>query len=150
MADKASPAARRRVRSTWVARSPSPSANQVSPPSAASAAMKAQVSSRRGEAGERVHDGVEIGGDGEAEMLEVVAGIGDHHEIAARHDAAEPQRELGAADAAAQRDDEALSRIADGAHRNKSSSAARISAAAGAGGPDQVSPRTSTIGRASS
>src|SRR5262245_52305856 len=88
-------------------------------------------------------------------MLEVVAGIGDHHEIGAGHDAAQPQRELGAADAAAQRDDESLGRIslgrmAGGAHRNKSSSAERISAAAGEGGPDQLRPRTSTIGRASS
>ncbi len=60
----------RRVRSTWVARSPSPSWNQVSPPSAASAAMKVQVSSRRPqprcrivEPGEHVHQRVEIGRD---------------------------------------------------------------------------------------
>src|SRR5262249_39635093 len=83
-------------------------------------------------------------------MLEVVAGIGDHHEVGARHDTAQPERELGAADAAAQRDDEGFARIAGGAHRNRSSSAERISAAADDGVPDQVSPRTSTIGRPSS
>src|SRR5262245_56249633 len=83
-------------------------------------------------------------------MLEVIARIGDHHEIGARHDAAEAQHELGAADAAAQCDDHALGRVAGGAHWNKSSSAERISAAADEGGPDQDTPRTSTIGRASS
>ena len=44
---KLSPPARRRVRSTWVARSASPSRNQVSPPSRSSACMKVQVSSAR-------------------------------------------------------------------------------------------------------
>src|SRR5205823_2379629 len=88
--------------------------------------------------------------DGEAEMLEVVAGIGDHQEVGAGHDAAQPERELGAANAAAQRDDEGFARIAGGAHRNKSSSAERISAAAGDGAPDQARPRTSTVGRPSS
>ncbi len=37
-------------------------------------------------------------------MLEVIAGIGDHHQIAAGHDPAEAERELAAADAAAQCD----------------------------------------------
>ncbi len=42
-----SPARKRRVRSMWTARSRSPSANQVSPPSEASAPMKFQLSSAR-------------------------------------------------------------------------------------------------------
>src|SRR5262249_57444433 len=81
---------------------------------------------------------------------EVVAVIGDHEGVGGGQDGAQPERELGAADAAAQRDDEGLARIAGGAHRNRSSSAERISAAAGDGAPDQLSPRTSTIGRPSS
>ena len=102
------------------------------------------------ESGERVHDGVEIGRNRQAQMLEVVAGIGHHHEIGARHDPAQPERKLGAADAAGQRDDEALAGVRDGVHRNKSSSGARISVAAGVGGPDQARPCTSTTGCASS
>src|SRR5262249_34089788 len=98
------------------------------------------------EACQRVHDGVEIGRYGEPEMLEVVAGIDHGHEVCARHDAAEPQSELGAANAAAQRDDSP----ACGAHRNKSSSAGRSRVAAGDGGSDQDSPCTSTIGLPSS
>ena len=46
-AERLSPDLRRRVRSTWVARSPSPSRNHVSPPSASNAAIKVQVSPRR-------------------------------------------------------------------------------------------------------
>ena len=53
------------------------------------------------EPGQRVHDGVEIGRNGEPEMLEVVAGIGNHHQVVARHNAAEPENELSAADPAA-------------------------------------------------
>ena len=139
MADRLSPAASRRVRSTWVARSPSPSWNQVSPPSAASAAMKVQVSSRRPqprsrivEAGERVHQGVEIGRDGEPQMLEVVAGIGDHQQVGGRQDAAQARarawRRRSPPDSATTQ----RCRLG-GAHRNRSSSGARISAAAGDG-----------------
>src|SRR4029453_6905303 len=81
-------------------------------------------------------------------MLEIVAGIGDHYEICARHDAAQPQGELGATDATAQRNNETA--ICGGAHRNRSSSAGRIKAAPGKGDPDHGTPRTSTIGLASS
>src|SRR6266478_2417900 len=86
-------------------------------------------------------------------MLEVVAGVADHHEIGRGHDTAQAQSELGAADAAGQGDDQTLVGLSLGsgaAHRNKSSSAARISAAAGASGTSQVSPRTRMTGRASS
>src|SRR5262249_57695288 len=91
--------------------------------------------------------GVEMGGDNETKMLEVVAGMADQHEIVARHDAAQAQSELGAADPAAQRDDQATPCHA---HRNTSSSAGRIREAPGAAGCDHVSPRTSTAGRPSS
>ena len=101
------------------------------------------------EAGQRVHDGVEIGRDGEPKMLEIIAGIDDHHEIAAE-EAAEPESELGAADPAAQRNDAAFARIAGPAHRNKSSSGGRSSVAAGAGASAHARPRKCTIGLASS
>ena len=106
-----SPAAKRRVRSTWVARSASPRRNQVSPPSCASAAMKVQVSPaaspaglRIGDARERVRDGIQIRRDAEAEMLEVIAGVAHHHQAIRRQQPVETERELGAADAAGQRD----------------------------------------------
>ena len=38
---------------------------------------------RVGDAGKRIHDGVEVGRDGEAEMLEIVAGVDHYTEIAA-------------------------------------------------------------------
>ena len=44
---------------------------------------KAQPVSGVGDAGKRVHDGVEVGRDGEAEMLEIVAGVDHYTEIAA-------------------------------------------------------------------
>ena len=37
------------------------------------------------EASQHIHDGIEIGRDREPEMLEVVTGIGDHHEIGGAH-----------------------------------------------------------------
>src|SRR5262249_56056318 len=58
--------------------------------------------------------------------------------------------EVGGGGAGGQRDGESFGHMAGGGHRNKSSSAERIRAAAGEGGPDQDRPRTSTIGRASS
>src|SRR5712691_13352021 len=83
-------------------------------------------------------------------MLEVVAGIGHHHEIGCRHDTAQSQHQLGAADSAGQRDDETLVATSGGAHRNKSSSGGRINVAAGDAGSVQARPRTSTTGCASS
>ena len=87
-----------------------------------------------------------IGRDMQAEMLEVVAGIGDDDQIvAAAAIAAQAERELGAADAAGQCD---ASRSR--AHRNRSSSGGRIRLAAVDAGADQRKPRTRTTGGASS
>ena len=79
--------ARRCVRSTCVARSPSPSLNQVGPPSSPSARMKVHVSSRRphpvsvvDQARQGVEHGVDVGRDVQAQMLEVVAGVDDDGE----------------------------------------------------------------------
>src|SRR6476659_11202162 len=85
-------------------------------------------------------------------MLEVVAGIGDHHELGGRHHPAQPEHELGAADATGKGDNEASGRRRDRApvHRNKSSSGGRISDSPGVAAPVQDSPRTSTAGCASS
>src|ERR1700691_205021 len=69
------------------------------------------------DAGERIHDSVEIGRDHKAEMLEVVGRIADDDEIARRQNATQPQGQLGAADAA--RQGQYLRR---GGHLNKSSS----------------------------
>ena len=104
------------------------------------------------EAGKHVHEGVEIGRDREAEMLEVVAGIGDHHEIGRGHHAAQAEHQLGATDATGKGDNEASRRRRGRApvHRNKSSSGGRISDPPGVAAPVQDSPRTSTTGCASS
>src|SRR5713101_7803877 len=74
-------------------------------------------------------------------MLEIIAGIGDHGQRPERQYAVEAERQLGAADPARQREH---------AHRKRSCSAGRISAAAESSGADQLRPRTSTIGTASS
>ena len=83
IADSVSPARSRRVRSTCTARSRSPRRNQVSPPSVAErlherpglvAAAPAELPV--GHARQRVHHRVDIGRYPQAEMLEIVAGIG--------------------------------------------------------------------------
>ena len=56
------------------------------------------------EAGERVHERVGVGRDVQAEMLEIIADIRDDEQIGRLHDPAQAQRELGAADAAGERD----------------------------------------------
>src|SRR5208282_3112510 len=93
------------------------------------------------EAGEGIEQRIDIRRDREPEMLEIVAGIGDDGQRSGRQDAIEPECELGAADPARQREH---------AHRKRSCSAGRTKAAAGTSGADQVRPRTSTIGIASS
>ncbi len=75
-------------------------------------------------------------------MLEIVAGVGDDDQPARRQYAIEAERQLGAADAARQREDAARR----GRHRNRSCSAGRTKAAAGTSGADHDSPRTRTIG----
>src|SRR5438094_1898006 len=77
-------------------------------------------------------------------MLEVVAGIDHAQKVFRRYVPAEAERQLRLADAAAQRDDEVTR------HRNRSSDAGRIIEAAGAAAADQLRPRTSTTGCASS
>src|SRR2546429_276808 len=61
------------------------------------------------------------GGGGDPKLPEAARVVAPHEGPAPRHAAAQPQRELGTADAAAQRDDEIA--ICGGAHRNRSSSA---------------------------
>ena len=51
-----------------------------------------------GEAGERIENRVDIGRDGEAQMLEIIAGIHDEREVPAK-DARQAQSKLGATDA---------------------------------------------------
>src|SRR5437016_4247744 len=98
------------------------------------------------DAGEGVEQGVDVGRDRKSQMLEVVAGIGDDNQRLGRQYAVEAERQLGAADAARQREDQPL-RLA---HRKRSCSAGRIKAAAGTSGARHVRPRTSTMGIASS
>ena len=103
--------ASRRVRSTCVARSPSPSLNQVGPAELARArCMKVQVSLAPApagllvdEAGERIERGVDVGRDVQPQVLEVVAGVDDDGEPLAQQ-LRQPERQLGAADAARERD----------------------------------------------
>ena len=118
IADRLSPARSRRVRSTCVARSPSPRRNQVSPPSVAKRrherpGLVAPAPAGLGivEPRERVEQRVEIGRDRQAEMLEIVAGVGDHGQAVGRQHAVQAERELGAADAARQRQHAALGLI---------------------------------------
>src|ERR1700736_6766952 len=97
-------------------------------------------------AGERVHERVEIGRDREIEMLEVVPGVGDDDQPLGRHDAAQAERELGAADPAGERHDGALWIAPDPPHRNRSSSGGRTSECPALAGAVQARPRTSTTG----
>src|SRR5579883_812144 len=96
------------------------------------------------EARKGVHDGVEVGRDMQAQMLEIVAGVDAEHEPVRRARAIKPECELGAAHAAADREDGPF------AHRKRSSSLVRRSALAGAAARSpQSSPCTSTAGRRS-
>ena len=54
-------------------------------------------------AGERVGDGVEVGGDVQPVELVVVAGVDDGDDVARRHDAHEPGEEPGGADTTGER-----------------------------------------------
>src|SRR6266567_1821024 len=73
-------------------------------------------------------------------MLEIVAGVGDHEQFGGRQDAAQTERQFGAADAAGQRHDKSFT------HRNMSSAAGRTSSDAALSGPRHVRPRTITTG----
>ena len=90
-ADRVSPRRSRRVRSTCTARSRSPRRNQFSPPSARQRfherpglVVAAPAELRVVEAGKRVHQRVDVRRDRQAEMLEIVAGIGDDEQIVRR------------------------------------------------------------------
>ncbi len=125
------------MRSTWVARSPSPSLNQLSPPRRFERGHEgpgfvAPAPAGLGvvDAGEGIEQGVEIGRDREPQVLEIVAGIGDDGQSPRRQNAVEAERQLGAADPARQRQHKTLLC----AHRNRSCSAGRTKAAAGGSG----------------
>src|SRR5437660_530030 len=94
---------------------------------------------------ECVHERVEVGRDRKAETLEVVAGIGDDDQPLRRHDPAQAERELGAADPAGERHDRAVF-AHDPPHRNKSSSGGRTSECPALAGAVQAKPRTNTTG----
>src|SRR4051794_32460161 len=94
---------------------------------------------------QRIEQRVEIGRDRQAEMLEIIAGIGDNGQHIRQQDAVQAERELGAPDAAGQRQHRAVFP----GHRNRSCSGGRTSATPGASGADHDRPRTSTIGVAS-
>ena len=57
------------------------------------------------QAREPVEDGVEVGRNVEAEHLEVVADVADDRELARREHVVQPSRELGATDAAGEKND---------------------------------------------
>src|ERR1043166_1174800 len=97
-------------------------------------------------AGERVHERVEIGRNSEPKMLEVVARVGDDNQPLRRHDAAQAQRKLGAADPAGKRHHGAIGIARDPPHRNKSSSGGRTSVRPALAGAFHARPRTSTTG----
>src|SRR5262245_50283233 len=73
-------------------------------------------------------------------MLEIVAGVRDHEQLVGRQDAAETERQFGAADTTGQCHDQPF------AHRNRSSAAGRTSSDAALSAPRHVNPRTITTG----
>src|SRR5665213_4057471 len=77
-------------------------------------------------------------------MVEIIAGIHDHAQLLRLQYAIEPQRELGAADAAAKRNH--VTGLDLGFHRKRSISLGRSSAAAETAGASQARPRTCTAG----
>src|ERR1700734_2074056 len=77
-------------------------------------------------------------------MLKIVAGIGDNSQPVGWQNAIKPKREFGAANATRQGQYRTIE-----AHRKRSCSGGRTSAAASASGAVQWRPRTSTIGIAS-
>src|SRR5262249_18395784 len=86
------------------------------------------------EASERVEQRVEIRADGEAEMLEIVAVVGDDGQPSRRQHIGKAECQLRTADTAGEREHAAvgieIGQVA-AAHRNRSSAAGRISAVAG-------------------
>ena len=101
------------------------------------------------ETGERVKQSVDVRRDVQAKMLEIVSGVGDNRQFSRRDDVAQAKRELGAADTAGKRKN-AIFVNARLRHRNKSSLGSRSNCAAVEAFADHLSPRTTTIGVASS
>src|SRR5271168_4386777 len=93
---------------------------------------------------ERVHQRVRVGRDMQAEMLEIIADVGDDKQIVRLQDPAQAERELGPPDAPGQRDHQIPT------HRNRSSFGERTMLAAVDAGADQRKPRIRTTGDASS
>src|SRR5262249_2642536 len=92
------------------------------------------------ETSENIRQRVDVRRDAQSKMLEIVAGVGDQEQFVGRQDAAQTERQFGAADPAGQRHDKTF------AHRTLSSSAGRTSADAQLSGPLHVRPRTRTTG----
>ena len=93
------------------------------------------------DAAERVHDRVEVRADAQAEMVEIVAGVDEDREVAGRQYAIEPERELRAAHAAADRQHSRRT-----AHWKRSSASGLIRAWPSPSAAIQCSPRTRTAG----
>src|SRR5262249_54449865 len=89
---------------------------------------------------ENIGQRVDVRRDTQSEMLEIVAGVGDHKQFFGRQDAAQTERQFGAAYPAGQRHDKPFT------HRNMSSAAGRTSSDAALSEPRQVKPRTITTG----
>src|SRR3979490_1786069 len=89
---------------------------------------------------ENIGQRVDVGRDTQSKMLEIVAGVGDHEQFVGRQDAAQTERQFGAAYPTGERHDLPL------AHRNMSSAAGRTSSDAALSGPCHVRPRTTTTG----
>src|SRR6516162_11433526 len=87
------------------------------------------------EARKRVHQRVDVRRDMQAEMLEIIADIGHDEQIVPRHDPAQAQRELGAANASRYGNHKIPT------HRNRSSFEERMMLAAVDPGADQRNPR---------
>ena len=140
------------VRSTWVARSPSPSLNQVGPPSSPERAHEgpgllapAPAGLLVDHAGQRVEHRVDIGRDVQAQVLEVVAGVDDDGQALAQSRAS-PTTSLAPPTAAREHDVRAaaLARSSE-----QVLGLGRTSAAAGRVSAVQSSPRTRAAGRPS-
>ena len=83
---------------------------------------------------------VDVGADAQAQMVEVVAGVGDDRQVPGRQHPGQSQRQLGPADTAGQIGDPAA------AHRNRSISGWRTSSSAVPWRPASCMPRTITTG----
>src|SRR5262249_58098752 len=104
------------------------------------------------EAGEGVEHRVDVGGYVETQVAKVVASVDDDRQALAE-ELRQTQRQLGAADAAAERDitpgGSGVGQVCRLRHRKRSIALGRIRSAAGRSGACQSRPRTSAAGVAS-